>query len=68
MQFYGYIEAKLSFVTHVHDTNKILSYLNKQNIKPVVPPKRNRLHQRDYERKLYRFSHIVENTFLALKR
>ena len=49
------------------DTNGILSYLNKQNIKPVITLKRNRLYQRDYERPLYCFRHIIENTFLALK-
>ena len=30
-----------------YDTNEILSYLNQRNIKPVISPKRNRLHQRD---------------------
>ena len=43
-----------------HKREFILSYLNQ--------PKRNRLHQRDYARKIYCSRHIIENTFLALKR
>ena len=43
-------------------------YLKKQNIKPVIPPKYNRLHQRGYERKFYCSRRITENAFLALKR
>ena len=61
------INAKLVFANRAYDTNEILSYLNQLNRKPVIPLKRNRLHQRDSERKLYCSRHIVENTFLALK-
>ena len=60
--------AKLAFADRAYDTNEILSYIAKRNIKAVIPPKRNRLEQRDYNRKLYRFRHIIENTFLAFKR
>ena len=64
------IDAKLLFADRAYDTNEILSYIAiaKRNIKSVIPPKRNRLEQRDYNRKLYRFRHIIENTFLAFKR
>ena len=41
------INAKLVFEDSAYDTNEILSYLNQRNIKPVISPKRNRLHQRD---------------------
>ena len=41
------INAKLVFADRAYDTNEILSYLNQRNIKPVISPKRNRLHQRD---------------------
>ena len=34
----------------------------------VIPAKRNRKHQRDYDRYLYRLRHLVENAFLHLKR
>ena len=43
------IDAKLVFTNRAHYTNEILSYLNQQNISPVIPPKRNHLHQCDYK-------------------
>ncbi len=33
----------------------------------VIPPKRNRKQQREYDKNLYRLHHLVENTFLKLK-
>ena len=62
------LNAKLVFADRSYDTNETLSYIARRNIKSVIPPKRNRLEQRDYNRKLYRFRHIIENTFLAFKR
>lgn len=61
------INAKLIFANHAYDTNEILFYPNKQNIKSVIPPKHNHLYCRDYEQKLYHLRHIIENTFLILK-
>jgi len=34
----------------------------------VIPSKRNRKEQRDYDRYLYRLRHVLENAFLHLKR
>jgi Transposase and inactivated derivatives len=34
----------------------------------VIPPKRNRKHQREYDEHLYKVRHLVENAFLHLKR
>ena len=34
----------------------------------VIPAKRNRKQQREYDRHLYRLRHLVENAFLHLKR
>ncbi len=33
----------------------------------VIPPKRNRKQQREYDRYLYRLRHLVGNAFLRLK-
>jgi transposase len=33
-----------------------------------IPPKKNRTHQRDYDKELYKLRHLVENAFLQLKR
>ena len=43
------IDAKLVFADRAYDTNKILSYINQRNIKSVIPPKLNHLHQRGYK-------------------
>ena len=34
---------------------------------PVIPPKRNRKIQRDYDRELYQSRHLIENFFCKLK-
>lgn len=34
----------------------------------VIPPKRNRLEQRSYDKHVYRQRHLVENAFMHLKR
>ncbi len=62
------LDAKLLFADRAYDTNEILSYIAKRNIKAVISPKRDKLEQRDYNHKLYRFRYIIENTFLAFKR
>ena len=39
------INTKLVLADRAYDTNEILSYLNKRNISPVIPPKSNRFYQ-----------------------
>ena len=34
----------------------------------VIPPKRNRKFQREYDEHLYKLRHLIENAFLHLKR
>ena len=41
--------AKLVFADRAYDTNEILSYIAKRNIKLIIAPKRNRLEQRDFK-------------------
>ena len=36
-------------------------------MKVVIPPKKNRKEQREYDKELYRARHLVENAFLHLK-
>ena len=47
------INANLVFADRAYDTNEVLFYLNKQNIKSVIPPRRNRIYQHDYDYKIY---------------
>lgn len=50
-----------------YDTNAILQQAARQGIDPVIPPKKNRLVQRSYDKYLYKLRHLVENAVLRLK-
>jgi len=51
-----------------YDTNAILEQAAKQGMKPVIPPRKHRKVQREYDQYLYQLRHLVENAFLHLKR
>ena len=51
-----------------YDTDRIISKALEMGIKIVIPPKRNRIMLREYDKYLYRMRHLVENAFLNLKR
>jgi transposase len=51
-----------------YDSNEIIEQAKKQGMQSVIPPKRNRKIQRQYDKELYKLRHLVENTFLHLKR
>ena len=51
-----------------YDTNEIIAIAQGSGIEAVIPSKRNRKVQRDYDRYLYKLRHLVENAFLHLKR
>ena len=51
-----------------YDSNEIIEKAVLQNMNIVIPPKKNRNNQRDYDKYLYRLRHLIENTFLHLKR
>ncbi len=51
-----------------YDTNEILRQAEAQKMDAVIPPKKNRVDQRFYDRSLYKFRHSVKNAFLDLKR
>lgn len=62
------ILAEYLFADRGYDTNEILDYAKKMGIEVVIPPKKNRIDQRDYDESLYKYRHLVENAFLKLKR
>lgn len=62
------ILAEFLFADKGYDTNEILEYARKMGIEIVIPPKKNRLEQREYDEFLYKYRHLVENAFLKLKR
>jgi len=51
-----------------YDTNEIVNKAISQNMNVVIPPKKNRKNQRNYDKALYKLRHLVENAFLYLKR
>ena len=51
-----------------YDSNKVIEKAVSQGMKVVIPPKKNRRIQREYDEYLYKLRHLVENAFLHLKR
>ena len=51
-----------------YDTNAILEQAASQGMVVVIPPKKNRKNQREYDKSSYKIRHLVENAFLHLKR
>ena len=51
-----------------YDSNEIIDKAISQSIKTVIPPRKNRKVQREYDKDLYKLRYLVENAFLLLKR
>ena len=62
------IEAENLLADKGYDSDSFVDKLAKEGITPVIPPRKNRKKQREYDRYLYRLRHLVENAFLELKR
>lgn len=62
------ISAETLLADRGYDTNQIIAYAADTGMNIVIPAKRNRKQQREYDRYLYRLRHLVENAFLHLKR
>ena len=50
-----------------YDADYIVEQAKRQGMEPVIPSRKNRKEQRDYDRHLYKIRHLVENAFLHLK-
>ena len=61
------ITAEALLADKGYDTDAILEQAKNQGMKPIIPPKRNRKEQREYDKELYKLRHLVENAFLHLK-
>lgn len=46
---------------------RVIQRLESAGKKPVIPPKRNRLEPREYDRELYKAWHLIETFFARLK-
>jgi len=62
------IKADNLLADKAYDSKDILEKAEQQGVKPVIPPRKSRKEQREYDRDLYKLRHLVENAFLHLKR
>ncbi len=62
------IKAKKLLADKGYDTNVVLKALTDAGIEAVIPPKKSRKKQREYDREEYENRYQVEKTFLELKR
>ena len=61
------IIAEALLADRAFDTKEILEYCSINNLQVVIPPKKNRKEQRNYDEYIYKLRHLVENTILRLK-
>jgi len=61
------IPAQYLIADRGYDSDAIVEQARSQGIQAVIPPRKNRKGQREYDKHLYRQCHLAENTFLALK-
>jgi len=50
-----------------YDSQDIIDLAAVLGMNPVIPPRKNRKIQRNYDKDLYKLRHLVENAFLHLK-
>jgi transposase len=62
------IDAEWLLADRAYDSKEIVDKAVSQGTKVVIPPRKNRKEQREYDEYLYKLRHLVENAFLALKR
>lgn len=62
------LDAKVLLADRGYDTDSIVAQALAAGMEAVIPPKKNRKEQREYDRFLYKLRHLVENAFLHLKR
>ena len=47
--------------------DRVLEVLEKSGVQAVIPPKANRILQREYDEDMYKIRHLIENFFAKLK-
>lgn len=62
------IDATALLADGGYDTNEIFELAIAAGMQAVIPPKKNRLEQREYDKYLYKLRHLVKNACLHLKR
>ena len=62
------IDAEYLLADRGYDSDHIVNKAESQGMNAVIPPRKNRKIQREYDKDLYKLRHLVENAFLHLKR
>jgi len=62
------IAAQFLLADRGYDSDEIVDKTIAAGCEIVIPPKKNRKVQRGYDKEIYRVRHLIENTFLHLKR
>ena len=62
------LEAEYLLADRGYDSNDIVNQAESQGMIAVIPPRKNRKDQREYNKEIYKKRHLVENAFLHLKR
>ena len=62
------LDAEILLADRGYDSDAIVSYAEEAGMEAVIPPRKNRKAQRNYDKYLYRLRHLVENAFMELKR
>ena len=61
------VEAAHLLADKSYDSNEIVETALERGMNPVIPPRRNRREQREYDTYLYGLKHLVENGFCKFK-
>ena len=61
------IDAKALLADKAYDTDNIITLAKSKAMEIVIPSKKNRKIQREYDKELYKLRHLAENAFLRLK-
>jgi len=61
------IQAEHLVADRGYDTDQIVASAQASKTNVVIPPKKNRKIQREYDHYLYKLRHLVENAFMQLK-
>ena len=62
------LNARYPLADKGYDTDAILAQATCQGMIALIPPRKNRKVQREYDTERYKLRHLVENAFLHLKR
>jgi transposase len=63
----GSLRAQFLIADKGYDAQTVLDAAAKEGMTPVIPPRKCRKDQREFDHHLYKMRHLVENAFLRLK-